>query len=327
MKKYLFLPLLTCFFLAGCATQRAPVSENRNEHTLQAQKAAQLSSVVSTPTSPRLKRKIAVGRVSNETLFGRSLLVDDHNDRIGKQLSDMLSSRLIESGDYVVMEYPDLERLQDLNTSSKRSFSFRGVDTFIVGSLTKFGRKTIGESGFLSSTKHQVAFAEISLRLIDASTGQSYQSITGSGTAKIESGQVAGFGSKAGYDGTLNDKAIGNAIADATDKMSRHVLQRPWFSTILKIRNNGKEIIISGGKFQGLKPGMILNVLKNGERIRSEQTGFDIQLPGEVVASIKVVKSFGKSDIQEASIAKVISGNLSNYSANDLRITLKESQQ
>ena len=42
-----------------------------------------------------------------------------------------------------------------------------GVDALIIGSLTEFGRKTLGESGFLSDSKRQVAFAKVDLRVVD----------------------------------------------------------------------------------------------------------------------------------------------------------------
>ena len=45
-----------------------------------------------------LKKKVAIARFSNETRSGQSFLVDDNNDRIGKQASDILSARLAETG-------------------------------------------------------------------------------------------------------------------------------------------------------------------------------------------------------------------------------------
>jgi curli biogenesis system outer membrane secretion channel CsgG len=313
------IAVLALSLISGCATQRPPVQENTLGHSLAVQRQAQ-QAAKATPQTPELKRKIALGRVSNETLHGRSLLVDDQNDRVGKQLSDMLASRLVESGSYIVLEYPDLKRVEDVNQSANKVFQFRGVDTLVLGSLTKFGRKTVGESGFLSSTKRQVAFAEINLRLIDTQTGRVYQSLSGSGQASLESGQVAGFGSNAGYDGTLNDKAIANAVADAVDKMSQQVMNRPWFSTVLKIRNHGKEAIISGGQHQGLKPGMLLKVQTQGETLHLEQTGFDVQLPGVEVATLRVRSSFGTSETQEASITDLVSGSLANHKLSSLKV-------
>ena len=44
-----------------------------------------------------LKRKVAIGRFSNETRYGQSFFVDEQNDRIGKQAMDILSTKLFET--------------------------------------------------------------------------------------------------------------------------------------------------------------------------------------------------------------------------------------
>jgi len=70
------------------------------------------------------------------------------------------------------------------------------------------GRSTTGKSGFLSGTKVQTAHAKVEIRLVDVRTGYVFFTASGAGDASTESGEVAGFGSKADYDATLNDRAI-----------------------------------------------------------------------------------------------------------------------
>ncbi len=69
--------------LAACATpsQRPNVVESPVPKA--AQEVAQEARLA--PAAPRLKRKVAVGRFTNETTYGRSLLADADLDRIGKQ--------------------------------------------------------------------------------------------------------------------------------------------------------------------------------------------------------------------------------------------------
>ena len=62
---------------------------------------------------------------------------------------------LINSGNYLIFERPDIELLQAESDLSGTAMNIVGVDTMIVGSLTEFGRVTTGESGFLTSTKKQ----------------------------------------------------------------------------------------------------------------------------------------------------------------------------
>lgn len=268
--------------------------------------------------SPTLKRKVALGRISNETIYGKSLLRDEKGDVLGKQVTDMLSKALTESGQYMVFERPDIERLKDEAKLTGEELNIVGVDTLIIGSLTEFGRKTEGESGFLSSTKKQVAYAKVDLRLVDSKTGLVYHSLSGAGESSSESASVAGFGSKSSYDGTLNDSAISNAISDAISKLTAEIQTRPWTTDILAVEDG--MIYISGGESQGIKSGMTFNVETQGKQVKSKQTGFDITLPGKKVAEIEIVQTFGDTETNEGAIAVVNSGSIANFDINSLNV-------
>src|SRR6266498_3487872 len=196
--------------LAGCATpaQRPLTAESPVPQATQllAQQAAQAAG------APRYKRKVAVGRFTNETTYGRSLLNDADLDRIGKQASDMLASRLVMSGQFIVLERPDLAKIQREQVVAAMA-GLVGADTLIMGSVTEFGRSVGGKVGFLSSTKMQLAKAKVDIRLVDVKTGHAYFSALGAGEASTEVGEVAGFGSRSEYDATLNDRAIASAIS------------------------------------------------------------------------------------------------------------------
>ncbi|MHC0044346.1 CsgG/HfaB family protein [Vibrio campbellii] len=265
-----------------------------------------------------MKRKVALGRISNETIYGKSLLRDEKGDVLGKQVTDMLSKALTESGQYMVFERPDIERLKDEAKLTGEELNIVGVDTLIIGSLTEFGRKTEGESGFLSSTKKQVAYAKVDLRLVDSKTGLVYHSLSGAGESSSESASVAGFGSKSSYDGTLNDSAISNAISDAISKLTAEIQTRPWTTDILAVEDG--MIYISGGESQGIKSGMTFNVETQGKQVKSKQTGFDITLPGKKVAEIEIVQTFGDTETNEGAIAVVNSGSIANFDINSLNV-------
>ena len=318
MKK--ILSLCAVIALAGCATQTPQIQVNEAPISREAQVEAQQQMLVNESKEQlQLKRKIAVGRISNETSYGRSLLRDDFNDPLGKQVGDMLSARLIESGSFMVFERPDLARVEKEREMFGATGELVGVDTLIVGSLTEFGRNVTGEKGFLSSTKKQSAHAKVELRLINVDTGQAFFSSTGTGEASQESASVAGFGSRASYDGTLTDKAISSAISDVLDEMIRKIMERPWTTSILDVSDG--QIFISGGESQGLKPGKVLVVKTRGKQIKSKQTGFNITLPGKELAKIEVVASFGESESNEGSIVKLIEGSIDGYEIETLEIT------
>ncbi|GJL77496.1 MAG: hypothetical protein NPINA01_04850 [Nitrospinaceae bacterium] len=307
--------LLLGFF--GCATvsdelepQEGPISQSEQ---LKAQEK------ISAPAEKTYKRKIAIIRFSNETNYGRSLLLDEDLDKIGKQTSDMLASRLIQSGRFLVFERADLNKLLKEKEISADSNKLIGVDTVITGSVTEFGRSIEGKSAFLSSTKVQVAKAKVDIRLVDVSTGHAFYSAIGSGKATTESGKVFGFGSNAEYDATLNDKVIASAISDVIDKLVSNLEKRPWRTDILEIE--GEQIYISGGKLQGLKIGDRLKIMAHGKQVKSQQSGFNISLPPKKVASIQIVSFFGENETNEGSVCLLVEGNLDKSMINKLYVS------
>lgn len=311
--------------LSACAIQTPPVSQKEAPQDVVAQKAAQQTVTVPAPAAPTLKRKIALGRITNETSYGRSLLRDSQGDPLGKQVTDLMSKALTESGAYLVFERPDIGRLQAEGQLSESKMNLIGVDALVIGSLTEFGRKTVGESGFVSSSKRQVAFAKVDIRVVDVKTGQVFFATSGAGESSTETASTFGFGSRASYDGTLNDAAIRQAVSEAVNRLSNELAGRPWQTYILKAE--AQQLFIGGGKSQGIKPGMVFSVQTLGERVKSPQTGAEITLPGRQVAQIRVESNFGESELDEGSVAVLTSGSIANYKPEQLIVRFDGSRQ
>lgn len=297
--------------LAGCAVQTNP-PEGKVPVQSAAQQRQAMAQVAAQPEVKVLKRKIAIGRFTNETRYGRTFIRDASSDPLGKQASDMLAARLVESGKFLVFERPDLARIKKEQEITGES-DIIGVDTLILGSVTEFGRATSGATAFLSDSVKQKAHSKVEIRLADPKTGQVFFSAAGQGEATSESSSVMGFGSRQDYDGTLNDKAIGAAVTDLMNALVAKLEERPWRTDILKVQ--GSQVYISGGSRQGLKVGDTLLVMREGEKVKSKQTGATINLPASQVASLRVVSQFGESDLDEGSICTVTSGNLSANTA------------
>ena len=302
--------------LLGCAIQTPPVVQKEAPQPVTVQRAAQQAVNAEAPAAPTLKRKIALGRITNETVCGRSLLRDNHGDPLGKQVTDLMSKALTETGAYLVFERPDITRLQAESQMTGSKLNLVGVDTLIIGSLTEFGRKTVGETGFVSSSKRQVAFAKVDIRVVDVATGQVFFATSGAGDASTETASTFGFGSQAGYDGTLNDSAIRQAVSEAINRLSKEMARRPWRTYVLK--SEGGQVFIGGGKTQGIKPGMAFSIETQGEKLRSPQTGTEVILPGRRLAQIRVESSFGDSELNEGSVATLVSGSLEGYKPEQL---------
>lgn len=320
MFNYLTTPVVMALAigLSGCAIQTPPIEQKESPQPLATQKSAQQAITSQPPATPTLKRKIALGRITNETNYGQSLLRDRHDDPLGKQVTDLMSKALTESGAYLVFERPDIGRIQTEGRLTDTKLNLIGVDALIIGSLTEFGRKTLGETGFASSSKRQVAFAKVDVRVVDVNTGHVFFATSGAGEASTETASTFGFGSQAGYDGTLNDSAIRQAVAGAVSKLSLEMSSRPWQTYILKA--DGNRVFLGGGKSQGIKPGMQFAVQTQGEQVKSPQTGALVTLPGQVIAQVRVETLFGDSELNEGSVASVMSGSLAGYKPEQLLI-------
>jgi curli biogenesis system outer membrane secretion channel CsgG len=303
----------------GCATTSAPQQVVSAPVSTAQQAEAQRQAAL--PAAKTLKRKVAIGRFTNETRYGKTFQVDANNDPLGKQVSDMLSSRLVASQKFLVFERPDIDKVKAEQSITHES-GLVGVDALVIGSVTEFGRSTTGKSGFLSGTKVQTAHAKVEIRLVDVRTGYIFFTASGTGDASTESGEVAGFGSKADYDATLNDRAIGAAISDVQNSLIAKLEERPWRTDILKV--DGHQLYISGGMRQGIQVGDTLNVLKAGEKVKSSQSGFDITLPSKAVGQIRIVSRFGDNETNEGAVADIISGDISDAQKPGLYISEKE---
>ncbi len=302
--------ILSCLLLLfyGCATVEQPEVKVIDEKSPQVSKTIEHQE---TSHKTGLKRKVAIARFSNETKYGQSFFLDEKNDRIGKQAVDILSSKLLETDKFILLERADLDKIIKELKMDNYSPLKNMADYLIIGSVTEFGRKDTGEVGIFSRTKKQTAFAKVNVRLVDIYTGQIIYSEEGEGEAFSEAGTVLGVGAQAGYDSTINDKALEAAITNLSSNIIENLLDKPWRSFILA--NEDNKLIISGGKSQNIESGEIFDVVQNGKKIKNPQTNMFIILPGKKIARIKAISSAGDSPVNEVTFCEVIEGDLSDY--------------
>ncbi|GFO70044.1 hypothetical protein GMLC_36230 [Geomonas limicola] len=256
--------------------------------------------------SRTLKRKVAIARFSNETKYGNNFLTDNYGDRIGKQASDILAARLTETNKFIMLERADFNRIQDEVEHGRIAAINVPADYLIIGSVSEFGRKDTSEVGMFSRTKKQTAYAKVNIRLVDTKTGQVVFGTEGSGEAASEVGSTLGMGSKAGYDATLDDKAISGAITKMIGNIIDKLLDKPWRSYVLSYANG--QYIIAGGKAQGIKADDEFAMFQKGQVITNPQTGLPIELPGVSLGKIKVVATLGSTVDDEVSICVPVGG-------------------
>ncbi|WP_308756528.1 CsgG/HfaB family protein [uncultured Bacteroides sp.] len=278
--------------------------------------------VVETPTTVQeegmvLKRKVAIGRFSNETQYAKGIFYDKENDPMGKQALDILSSKLAASGKFLLLERSDLASLLEECQKGGGGASTIGADYMIIGSITEFGRKNTGKNRVFSSQKTQTVEAAVAIRLVDVSTGLIIYSDEAKGSAELTTKTTMGVGGQSSYDATLNDKAISEAIGQLVENIINKCTNSPWKTYFLSYDNDA--ILIAGGKSQGIQDGMIFNIKTKGKQVKNPQTGIMITLPGKVVGTAKIITTGGETPETEYSFVEVTSSetidasNMSNY--------------
>lgn len=175
--------------------------------------------VAAAPLSPSERMTIAVGRFTNESVYGSGLFTDASGDRVGKQAADLLVRHLMATQRFTVVERQDIGKLKaeaQLAGVSAGEFQqgLKGVDALILGSVAELGRETTGGVWLLGKDKIQRARARVVLRLVDPKTGEVFYTQEGSGDATVSATETLGFGGVAGFDSTLEGKAIDAAIVN-----------------------------------------------------------------------------------------------------------------
>jgi curli biogenesis system outer membrane secretion channel CsgG len=250
-----------------------------------------------------LKRKVAIGRFSNETQYAKGIFYDKENDPMGKQALDILSAKLAASGKFLLLERSDLSTLLAECQKGENVASTLGADYMIIGSITEFGRKNTGKNRVFSSEKTQTVEAAVAVRLIDVSTGLIIYSDEAKGSAEVTTKTKLGVGGQAGYDATLSDKAISEAIGQLVENIINKCTDSPWKTYFLSCDSDG--VLIAGGKSQGIKEGLTFAVKTVGKKVKNPQTGVMITLPGKTVGEAKVLMTGGDTPETEYSFVEL----------------------
>ena len=208
-----------------------------------------------------------------------------------------------------------------MNLAGVENIQKIGADYLIIGSITEFGRKNLGESKVFNRTKTQTVEAGVSIRLVDVSTGQIIYSEEGKGMAEVSNKTTLGLGQRTDYDSTLSDKAISVAISQLVENIINNCMNRPWKAYFLSYDSDG--IIISGGKSQGLELGDIFSVVKKGKKVKNPQTGMIIELPGKIVGEVQIDFTGGDVPENEFSMVSITSGSINAEDLNNYYIREK----
>lgn len=210
--------LLLGLILVGCA----PVEQSR---TIETPKPIQTAAQYVGEKSP-----LSVGKFDNRSSFMRGIF-SDGADRLGNQAKTILITHLQQSGRFSVLERDNLLEAAQEAGFAKKTQNIKGADYLVTGDVSEFGRKEVGDQqffGILGRGKSQIAYAKVSLNIVNVQTSEVVYSTQGAGEYSLSEREVLGFGTSASYDSTLNGKVLDLAIRDSVNKMVTDINNGVW---------------------------------------------------------------------------------------------------
>ncbi|MCW5965005.1 MAG: curli production assembly protein CsgG [Bryobacterales bacterium] len=281
------------------------------------------------PVSAQQKKRVAIldfeyGTVQNwvDGMFGA-------NVDIGKGISDLLVEKLLNTGQYSIIERSALDKVlkeQNFSNSDRADSSsaakigqLLGVDAIITGSITQFGSddNSTGVGGFgrrlggfgvgnvrMNNAK---AIVGISSRIIDINTAEILAAVTAKGESKRKGAALSGGGGS-GWSGggggidmgasNFRNTIIGEATHEAVENLATDLAGK---ASVLPTRTvsveglvadiDGKTMILNVGTRSGVKVGDTLSVQRKVREVRDPASGKVIRSITETVGSATVTEA------------------------------------
>ena len=164
---------------------------------------------------------MSVGKFDNRSSFMRGVF-SDGVDRLGSQAKTTLISHLQQSQRFTVLERDNLSEIGQEAKLLGATQTLRGASYVVTGDISEFGRKEVGDQqlfGLLGRGKAQIAYAKITLNIVNTLTSEVVYSARGAGEYELSNREVLGFGGTASYDATLNGKVLDLAMREAVNTL------------------------------------------------------------------------------------------------------------
>ncbi len=250
-------------------------------------------------------------------------------------LTQMLTTALTQSGQFVVLERAQLDKVtaeQDLGGSGRveretatKLGRLLGAQVLISGDITEFsyGQSSVGSKlNIIKEVNKQIgakldrvtAKVAIDLRIIDAATGEVVGSSRGEGKAS-SAGVAADLTSpekELGMGGTAQTplgKASREAIEHAVGGLVEAMGTVPWSGRVVETR--GDRVYINAGSRLGIRQGMQFDVFTQAGSLVDPETGVALGAPDQRTGSIAVTEVSDKY-----AVARVLEGG--GFKRNDL---------
>lgn len=218
------LALGTLFFsfllLAGCAKESS--------------RSVEVAKVASHSTSWQgVRSPVSVGKFDNRSDYMNGIF-SDGIDRLGNQSKTILITHLQQTGRFTVLDRANMAEIKTESDISGKNQQLKGATYVITGDVTEFGRKETGDHalfGILGRGKSQIAYAKVTLNVVNVKTSEVVYSTQGAGEYELSNREIIGFGGTASYDSTLNGKVLDLAIREAVNNLVSGIENGSWDPT------------------------------------------------------------------------------------------------
>jgi curli biogenesis system outer membrane secretion channel CsgG len=275
------------------------------------QPATPAAAPTATPQPQGPKRLVAVMNFDYGTVRTVVASIFGTDQDVGKGITDLMVQKLVQDGKYRVIERAALDKIiseQNFNnsdradpTSASKIGRILGVDTIILGSITKFGRddKQVGgvgggRGGWTSviagaGKKESKAVVAITARLVNTTTGEILASVTGNGESS-RSGMFLGGGG-GGYGGggggafdmsssnfaqTILGEAVNKAVTDCATQLDNAagtlpIIKATYSGLVADV--SGNTLIINIGNKVGVRVGDTIDISRAIRTVKDPTTG------------------------------------------------------
>lgn len=240
------------------------------------------------PTVSSPKKTIAVSNFQNKAGIYCQI-------NLGEGMADMLADALMKSGRFIVLERQALGSVvaeQNLAASGRASAGtaaatgdIKRTQILVEGAVTEYednsagGGQGVGFYGVNVGMKRSKAHLAVILRLIDTTTSEVLlsQRVEGKASKGGLSVGFSGYGINAGqsgYSSTPIGKAMQQIVDEAVVLVANTLEPLPWAGKVIKVEND--TVFINAGSQAGIAEGAILDVFRQGERLKDPDTGLDL---------------------------------------------------
>lgn len=229
-------------------------------------------------------------------------------------MTALLTAALVKDGHFVVVERTGLMGVQAeqalgqvggaIAETAAKAGQLIGASAIVRGVVTKFGPAASGSSltiggplGRFFATRaglqSQTSVIDISLRLIDTTTGQVMSTFTAQGSASsttadaniVNTNSGAGLGGNA-FKNTPIGQAGEQAIVKAVEHISNGMRNIPWSALVVDV--NGGTVYVNAGAEQNVQVGLVLNVYRKGKVFTDPATGVVLDVVMEKIGAIRI---------------------------------------